>query len=107
MSIFDSLAVSARLPTLSLLAAACGAFATAPSTAQEPLPTIAEKTEAATAMEGFFNLYWDAAQGVLYWEMDPEGGERRPSTGASTSWPNRTAGCWWMRRPSSCATPAT
>jgi len=75
MSIFDSLAVSARVLTLSLLAAACGAFATAPSTAQEPLPTIAEKTEAATAMEGFFNLYWDAARGALYWEMDPEGGE--------------------------------
>ena len=75
MSIFRFAPVAARALTLSLPAAACGAFATASLAAQEALPTIAEKTQAATAMEGFFNLYWDAAQGVLYWEIDPEGGE--------------------------------
>lgn len=68
MSTFRSIALTARVAALSL-------FATASLAAQEALPTIAEKTEAATAMEGFFNLYWDAAQGVLYWEIDPEGGE--------------------------------
>ncbi len=26
-------------------------------------------------MEGFFNLYWDAAAGALYWEMDLTSGE--------------------------------
>lgn len=70
-----ALSVAARALKLSLLAAVCGAFATASLAAQQALPTIAEKTEAATAMDGFFNLYWDAARGVLYWEMDPEGGE--------------------------------
>lgn len=75
MSISRFAAVAARALTLTLPAAASGAFATASLAAQEALPTIAEKTEAATAMEGFFNLYWDAAQGVLYWEIDPEGGE--------------------------------
>lgn len=27
------------------------------------------------AMEGFFDLYWDAAEGALYWELDLSGGE--------------------------------
>ncbi len=60
------------------LLVAAAAFArpgTAALTAQEPHPTIAEKTEGTTAMEGFFNLYWDDGAGVLYWELDLAGGE--------------------------------
>ena len=47
----------------------------APLAAQDPLPSIAEKTEGAEAVEGFFDLYWDDAKGVLYWELDPSAGE--------------------------------
>ncbi len=36
----------------------------------QALPSIAEATAGATAMEGFFNLYWDDASGRLYWEID-------------------------------------
>ena len=39
-----------------------------PATAQD-LPTIEEMTEGTTAMEGFFNLYWDDDAGALYWEI--------------------------------------
>ncbi len=42
---------------------------------QDPLPGIEEKTRGTTVMEGFFNLYWDEGRGVLYWELDPSGGE--------------------------------
>ncbi len=73
-----------RLPKL-VSAPACAALAAAavllaaaappPLSAQDAFPSIAEKTEGATAMEGFFNLYWDEAEGALYWEMDPASGE--------------------------------
>ncbi len=33
-------------------------------------PTIEEKTREMTAMEGFFNLYWDERTGHLFWEID-------------------------------------
>jgi len=62
---------------LPLLVAAV-AFAlpgTATLAAQEPHPTIAGKTQGTTAMEGFFNLYWDDGAGALYWELDLAGGE--------------------------------
>ncbi len=50
--------------------------ATSPAAAQEqPLPTITEKTSGTTAMEGFFNLYWDDDEGALYWELDLTAGE--------------------------------
>ena len=39
-----------------------------PLTAQD-LPSIEDHTEGTTAMEGFFNLYWDDATGSLYWEI--------------------------------------
>ena len=60
---------------LLVAAAALARPGTAPATAQQTLPTIAEKTEGTTAMEGFFNLYWDDGAGVLYWELDLAGGE--------------------------------
>ncbi|MDE2804916.1 MAG: zinc-dependent metalloprotease [Gemmatimonadota bacterium] len=60
---------------LLVAAAAFARPATAPATAQQMPPTIAEKTEGTTAMEGFFNLYWDDGAGVLYWELDLAGGE--------------------------------
>ena len=54
---------------------ACAFGAPARLAAQEPLPSIEDKTAGADAMEGFFNLHWDAAAGVLYWEIDPGAGE--------------------------------
>ena len=65
-------------PTLGAAGAAllACALATPPcAAAQDPLPSIADKTANAAAMEGFFNLYWDDGEGVLYWELDPGGGE--------------------------------
>ena len=56
-------------------AAAAVAFLGSPLAAQDALPSIAEKTEGTDAVEGFFNLYWDDATGVLYWEIDPGAGE--------------------------------
>ncbi len=35
-----------------------------------PLPTIEERTAGMTAMEGFFDLYWDDSTGHLFWEID-------------------------------------
>ena len=61
-----------------ILALALALAATpAPSGAavQEALPTIAASTDGATAMEGFFNLYWDDDEGTLYWELDLSMGE--------------------------------
>ena len=39
------------------------------ATAQE-MPTIGETVAVNTAIEGYFNLYWDDALGNLYWEID-------------------------------------
>lgn len=39
------------------------------ATAQE-MPTIGETVAGNTAIEGYFNLYWDDALGNLYWEID-------------------------------------
>ena len=70
----SALALAAALLVASLLAAVL-LGAPAPLTAQDALPSIAEKTQGADAMEGFFNLYWNDAEGALYWEIDPDGGE--------------------------------
>ncbi len=53
---------------VTLAVAAWAMTAPAPLTAQD-VPSIEEKTEGTTQMEGFFNLYWDAAAGSLYWEI--------------------------------------
>ena len=56
--------------TASVLVAFVG-LASPPVLAQEvPLPSIAEKTQGSEQMEGFFNLYWQASSGSLYWEID-------------------------------------
>ena len=39
------------------------------ATAQE-MPTIGETVAGNTAIEGYFNLYWDDVSGNLYWEID-------------------------------------
>jgi hypothetical protein len=55
-----------------LAAAAVLALAIPPASAagqETPLPSIAEKTDGMTAIEGFFNLYWDDGTGTLYWEI--------------------------------------
>lgn len=51
------------LATVALLAAS--AF----SHAQTP-PTIEDTVANAELMEGYFNLYWDASDGKMYWEID-------------------------------------
>ncbi len=68
---------AAQPPTRALLPAALLALGLAlhPLAAQNAPPTIAAHTEGMTALEGFFNLHWDAAAGRLYWELDPAGGE--------------------------------
>ena len=55
-------------PLLTLAIAAAALAAPSPATAQD-LPTIEAHTEGTTAMEGFFNLYWDDDAGSLYWEI--------------------------------------
>ena len=57
----------AALVTLAVVAAATLTLPS-PLTAQS-LPTIEEHTDGTTAMEGFFNLYWDDATGSLFWEI--------------------------------------
>ena len=63
----------ARLPQVLALVAVFGtvnAGLTPLAVAQEAaLPSIAEKTASTDMMEGFFNLYWDASTGSLYWEI--------------------------------------
>ncbi|NNM32622.1 MAG: DUF5117 domain-containing protein, partial [Gemmatimonadetes bacterium] len=59
-------------------AAAClvtALFTTGVQAQDTTLPSISEKVEGTEAIEGFFNLYWDAGEGVLYWEIDPARGE--------------------------------
>ncbi len=60
-----------------VLSGACAAAAAlaSPAPAQEPTPSIAEKTRGATLMEGFFDLHWDENAGKLYWELDLGAGE--------------------------------
>lgn len=36
----------------------------------QTLPTIADKVANTEALEGYFNLYWDEANGKMYWEID-------------------------------------
>lgn len=42
----------------------------AATAATAALPTIEAKTAGSGAITGFFNLYWDARAGALYWEID-------------------------------------
>ena len=66
---------SHRLLLTPALLAALASLAILPVAAQEPLPAISEKTRGTTAMEGFFNLFWDDGAGALYWELDLAAGE--------------------------------
>ena len=61
--------------SVALALALCARAAPVGAAAQQALPTIAASTEGATAMEGFFNLYWDDGEGALYWELDLSMGE--------------------------------
>ncbi|MFK7831281.1 MAG: zinc-dependent metalloprotease [Congregibacter sp.] len=36
----------------------------------DSLPPISELVDSAERMEGYFDLYWDASSGALYWEID-------------------------------------
>ena len=55
------------LGTLTLIAL-CGLARPAESQ-ESSLPSIEQHTEAMTQMEGFFDLYWDNANGLLFWEI--------------------------------------
>ena len=65
-----SLSRLSRLSVLGTLAliALCGLARPAGSQAPS-LPSIEQHTEAMTPMEGFFDLYWDNANGLLFWEI--------------------------------------
>lgn len=41
-----------------------------PVSARQTLPSIAEHIDGMERMEGFFDLYWDAGTGSLFWEID-------------------------------------
>ncbi|HEU4562929.1 MAG TPA: hypothetical protein VFS20_34175, partial [Longimicrobium sp.] len=60
----------------SLCGAALLAVALAPAApAQQPLPSIAEKTRGMEKKDGFLPLYWDAAAGKLWIEIPRMGQE--------------------------------
>ena len=59
-----------------LILVACVGLTSSPVLAQDdPLPSIEEKTRGSERMEGFFNIYWPASTGSLYWEIDQLGSE--------------------------------
>lgn len=59
-----------RLITALLFAGFVSAHA-APLTAQTAnVPSISDRTAGMEHMEGFFDLYWDASTGSLFWEID-------------------------------------
>ncbi|MDE3014650.1 MAG: zinc-dependent metalloprotease, partial [Gemmatimonadota bacterium] len=59
-----------RLITALLFAGFVSAHAT-PLTAQTAnVPSISDRTAGMEHMEGFFDLYWDASTGSLFWEID-------------------------------------
>ena len=59
---------SALLLAVALLATS-SSWAKPPTTAQDPLPSIAEKTASMKPMRGLLPLYWDASRGQLYLEI--------------------------------------
>jgi len=61
----------ARLSSrLGRVAMAAAVFALAALARGEELPAIDATVAQAMPMEGYFDLYWDAATGTLYWEID-------------------------------------
>ena len=64
LSRLTQLSVLGTLAFIALFGLATPAESQAPS-----LPSIEQHTEAMTQMEGFFNLYWDNANGSLFWEI--------------------------------------
>ena len=69
------LARSAAAALLALAAAAPPGLAGRAAAQQAAPPSIAERTDGMTPMEGFFNLFWDDGTGKLFWELDLAGGE--------------------------------
>ncbi len=72
MNFRNSLARALRFPRLNcpraLVALALLLF-TSFASAQN-LPSIADKVANTTRMEGYFNIFWDEANGKMYWEID-------------------------------------
>lgn len=48
----------------------CALFVSGTTINAQELPTISATVADTTAMEGYFNLYWDESSGKLYWEID-------------------------------------
>jgi len=57
-----------RLFVVSLVIIGCLLAFAAPATAQDR-PSIAEATQGMETLEGFFPLYWDAADGRCGWRL--------------------------------------
>lgn len=53
-----------------LLSALIALLFASPAAARQSPPSIAERTDGMERMEGFFDLYWDAGTGSLFWEID-------------------------------------
>ncbi|MEZ5489720.1 MAG: zinc-dependent metalloprotease [Gammaproteobacteria bacterium] len=68
-SLLSRSTVTARGAFLRALLALILLSGLAPAQAQD-LPAISSTVADATAMEGYFNLYWDESTGKLYWEID-------------------------------------
>ncbi len=60
---------SAQAICLRVVLACALLLSVSPTHAQE-MPTISDTIAGATAMEGYFNMYWDDASGTMYWEID-------------------------------------
>ena len=57
-------------PLTLMLAAALLIALPAGAAAFQAVPTIEEKTSGMTAIEGYFDIYWEEATGKLYWEIE-------------------------------------
>ena len=66
---YQNLRYSYERLALATLAAAAMLLSSTVVQAQA-LPTIEETVSGSTLMEGYFNLYWNEAEGKLYWEID-------------------------------------
>ena len=55
---------------IALFTAMCLFFTISNVARSEKLPSLADKVDGAVHMQGYFDIYWDASTGALYWEID-------------------------------------
>ncbi len=58
------------LPVLLIVLTTCLVYLPAGALAQSPKPSIKDKTAGMDAYKGFFNFYWDAGEGKIWFEID-------------------------------------